>query len=170
MKISSYIYFHNSVCRSVDKSCRIAVFLTEFNILFTRRRVHLLGSIRLSLYFTFIDLRLYFYIIFLLFYSIYSNIILHFKLKRSSDRTWLLWVLHSYHLIVWKGFIMGDNYTQMMHNSENFHDVYQKLNLSDDFLFSKVMQDEEILRLLLEKILNFLLERYPSCSIRGSWR
>ena len=54
---------------------------------------------------------------------------------------------------------MGDNYTQMMHNSENFHDVYQKLNLSDDFLFSKVMQDEEILRLLLEKILNFSIRK-----------
>ena len=54
---------------------------------------------------------------------------------------------------------MGDNYTHMMHNAENFHDTYQKLNLSDDFLFSKVMQDEEILRLLLEKILNFSIRK-----------
>ena len=54
---------------------------------------------------------------------------------------------------------MGDNYTQMIYNAENFHDAYQKLNLSDDFLFSKVMQDEEILRLLLEKILNFSIRK-----------
>ena len=42
---------------------------------------------------------------------------------------------------------------------QSYHDIYQKLNLSDDFLFSKVMQDEEILRLLLEKILKFPIKK-----------
>ena len=42
---------------------------------------------------------------------------------------------------------------------ESYHDIYQQLNLSDDFLFSKVMQDEEILRLLLEKILKFPIKK-----------
>ena len=41
----------------------------------------------------------------------------------------------------------------------DYHDKFQKLNLSDDFLFGKVMQDEEILKLLLEKVLGFAIRR-----------
>ena len=41
----------------------------------------------------------------------------------------------------------------------DYHDKFQKLNLSDDFLFGKVMQDEEILKLLLEKVLGFAIIR-----------
>lgn len=52
---------------------------------------------------------------------------------------------------------MGDN--NVKNKIESYHDIYQKLNLSDDFLFSKVMQDEEILRLLLEKILKFPIKK-----------
>ena len=52
---------------------------------------------------------------------------------------------------------MGDN--NLKNKMESYHDIYQKLNLSDDFLFSKVMQDEEILRLLLEKILKFPIKK-----------
>ena len=33
---------------------------------------------------------------------------------------------------------MGDN--NVKNKIESYHDIYQKLNLSDDFLFSKVMQ------------------------------
>lgn len=42
---------------------------------------------------------------------------------------------------------------------ERYHDLYQSLNLSDDFLFSKVMQDEEILRILIEKTLDFKVKK-----------
>lgn len=42
---------------------------------------------------------------------------------------------------------------------ENYHRLYQSLNLSDDFLFGKVMRDEEILRLLLVKILAFPIRK-----------
>ena len=52
---------------------------------------------------------------------------------------------------------MGDN--NVKNKAASYHDIYQKLNLSDDFLFSKVMQDEEILRLLLEKILKFPIKK-----------
>ena len=52
---------------------------------------------------------------------------------------------------------MGDNNEK--NRVQSYHDIYQKLNLSDDFLFSKVMQDEEILRLLLEKILMFPIKK-----------
>ena len=52
---------------------------------------------------------------------------------------------------------MGDN--NVKNKIESYHDIYQQLNLSDDFLFSKVMQDEEILRLLLEKILKFPIKK-----------
>ena len=41
---------------------------------------------------------------------------------------------------------------------EDYHDKFQKLNLSDDFLFGKVMQDEEILKILLEKVLGFAIK------------
>ncbi len=41
----------------------------------------------------------------------------------------------------------------------DYHDKFQKLNLSDDFLFGKVMQDEEILKLLLEKVLGFAIRK-----------
>ena len=52
---------------------------------------------------------------------------------------------------------MGDN--NVKNKIESYHDIYQKLNLSDYFLFNKVMQDEEILRLLLEKILKFPIKK-----------
>lgn len=42
---------------------------------------------------------------------------------------------------------------------ESYHRLYQSLNLSDDFLFGKVMRDEEILRLLLVKILAFPIRK-----------
>ncbi len=41
----------------------------------------------------------------------------------------------------------------------DYHDKFQKLNLSDDFLFGKVMQDEEILKILLEKVLGFAIKK-----------
>ena len=34
-----------------------------------------------------------------------------------------------------------------------YRKTYQELNLSDDFLFAKVMEDEEILKSVIEKIL-----------------
>ena len=58
---------------------------------------------------------------------------------------------------------MGDN--NVKNKIESYHDIYQKLNLSDDFLFSKVMQDEEILRLLLEKILKFPIKKVCTCTV-----
>ncbi|MGN1350607.1 MAG: Rpn family recombination-promoting nuclease/putative transposase [Anaerovoracaceae bacterium] len=44
-------------------------------------------------------------------------------------------------------------------DAEHYHNLYQSLNLSDDFLFGKVMQDEEILQMLLEKILGFPIKK-----------
>ena len=41
----------------------------------------------------------------------------------------------------------------------HYHDKFQKLNLSDDFLFGKVMQDEDILKILLEKVLGFAIKK-----------
>ena len=37
---------------------------------------------------------------------------------------------------------------------QNKKKTLQELNLTDDYLFAKVMEDEEICRILLEKILN----------------
>ena len=37
-------------------------------------------------------------------------------------------------------------------DAEHYHSLYQSLNLSDDFLFGKVMQDEGILQMFLEKV------------------
>ena len=48
----------------------------------------------------------------------------------------------------------------------NYHDKFQKLNLSDDFLFGKVMQDEEILKILLEKVLGFAIKKVVLSSRR----
>lgn len=39
------------------------------------------------------------------------------------------------------------------------HKTFQELNLSDDFLFAKVMEDEEILKPVIEKILGIRIQR-----------
>ena len=44
-------------------------------------------------------------------------------------------------------------------DAEHYHSLYQSLNLSDDFLFGKVMQDEGILQMFLEKVLGFPIRK-----------